>query len=314
MLFGKYQFSNIFINDAILPPYKGSTFRGGFGHALKHVTCARTNPSCETCMLVKQCVYVKLFEPKLLKKYLPDVKQMSTIPTPFVIEPPSNPDTNFFPHDAFIFHLLLFGEANQYLPYFIYAFDQMGKKGIGKYIDHQHGQFKLQAVKCRDTLLYENGKMITDSIVDIETLTINHTLENTHHISAIKLMIDTPLRFKINRKLSNELTFEQLTRVMLRRISFLLATYGSGNPHLDYSGIIERAKSVRTTTNHLKWHSWRRYSSRQDRDMDMGGLLGSIIYEGKLDEFMPLIHFCSKVHIGKQTTFGLGNIRCEIIN
>lgn len=239
MLFGKYQFSNIFINDAILPPYKGSTFRGGFGHALKHVTCARTNPSCETCMLVKQCVYVKLFEPKLLKKYLPDVKQMSTIPTPFVIEPPSNPDTNFFPHDAFIFHLLLFGEANQYLPYFIYAFDQMGKKGIGKYIDDQHGQFKLQAVKCGDTLLYENEKMITDSIVDIETLTINHTLENTHQISAIKLMIDTPLRFKINRKLSKELTFEQLTRVMLRRISFLLATYGSGNPHLDYSGIIE---------------------------------------------------------------------------
>jgi hypothetical protein len=47
--------------------------------------------------------------------------------------------------------------------------------------------------------------------------------------------------------------------------------------------------------------------------MLMGGMIGSIIYEGKIDEYMPLIDFCSKVHLGKQTAFGLGKIKAERI-
>ena len=34
-------------------------------------------------------------------------------------------------------------------------------------------------------------------------------------------------------------------------------------------------------------------------------------YEGKIGEFMPLINFCTKTHLGKQTAFGLGLIRAE---
>ncbi|KPA13720.1 CRISPR-associated protein Cas6 domain containing protein [Candidatus Magnetomorum sp. HK-1] len=98
---------------------------------------------------------------------------------------------------------------------------------------------------------------------------------------------------------------------MLRRISFLLSSYGSGNPNLNYTEIIQRAKSVKMIDNNLKWYNWSRYSERQDRKMKMGGLIGSVIYEGNLEEFIPFIQFCSKVHIGKQTTFGLGKIRWQ---
>ena len=40
MLYGKYRFSCRLENDAVLPFYKGSTFRGVFGIALKKVVCA----------------------------------------------------------------------------------------------------------------------------------------------------------------------------------------------------------------------------------------------------------------------------------
>jgi len=39
LLYGKYAFSCILLDDAHLPPFKGSTFRGVFGHALKKVVC-----------------------------------------------------------------------------------------------------------------------------------------------------------------------------------------------------------------------------------------------------------------------------------
>jgi len=35
MIYGKYQFLCRLENEAILPYYKGSTFRGVFGHAMK---------------------------------------------------------------------------------------------------------------------------------------------------------------------------------------------------------------------------------------------------------------------------------------
>ena len=42
--------------------------------------------------------------------------------------------------------------------------------------------------------------------------------------------------------------------------------------------------------------------------MLMGGMVGNVTYSGDLAEFLPLIRFCEKTHLGKQTSFGLGKI------
>ncbi len=118
MLFGEYNFNVVLEDDAILPPYKGSTFRGVFGHALKEVVCALKRQECPTCLLRGQCVYTQIFEtpPDSLESGRPSP------PHPFVIEPPATRRTHFLPGEAFNFRLLLFGQANQYLLYFVYAF------------------------------------------------------------------------------------------------------------------------------------------------------------------------------------------------
>jgi len=45
--------------------------------------------------------------------------------------------------------------------------------------------------------------------------------------------------------------------------------------------------------------------------MLMGGISGSITYSGDIGEFLPVLRICEEVHLGKQTTFGLGKIRIE---
>lgn len=62
MLFGRYQFTCRFTEDALLPPYKGSTFRGAFGGALKKVVCAVREKDCSRCLLAARCVYARVFE------------------------------------------------------------------------------------------------------------------------------------------------------------------------------------------------------------------------------------------------------------
>jgi len=59
MLYGKYLFSSVFEDDAVLPYYKGSTFRGVFGHALKKVVCALRRQDCYGCLLREKRKNVK---------------------------------------------------------------------------------------------------------------------------------------------------------------------------------------------------------------------------------------------------------------
>ena len=43
--------------------------------------------------------------------------------------------------------------------------------------------------------------------------------------------------------------------------------------------------------------------------MLMGGMLGYAAYEGDINEFLPFLKAGEKLHLGKQTTFGLGKIK-----
>jgi CRISPR/Cas system endoribonuclease Cas6 (RAMP superfamily) len=42
--------------------------------------------------------------------------------------------------------------------------------------------------------------------------------------------------------------------------------------------------------------------------MLLGGMLGQITYHGKIGTYLPLLEIARQVHIGKQTSFGLGQI------
>lgn len=51
MLYGNYRFNCRFKSEALLPEYKGSTFRGVFGRALKDVVCVSRNNDCPKCLV-----------------------------------------------------------------------------------------------------------------------------------------------------------------------------------------------------------------------------------------------------------------------
>ncbi len=294
---GNYKFTCRFETQAILPPIKGSTFRGVFGRALKRVVCALRLQQCDDCMLREQCLYTTAFE-------------MNTLPHPFVIEPPLTTKTDFSKGDGFDFNLLLFGPMNEKLPYFIYAFKEMGRVGIGRRVNGQRGNFALQEVKCDYGVIYDarEEKIILPNLQG----TVIPKLGNfTGDKTIIKVNLITPLRLKYKNHLAPDLPFHVLIRAALRRLSSLYKAYGEGEPELDYTGLVRRAEEVNIIQNNISWFDWRRYSFRQERAMFMGGLVGSVTYEGDLAPYIPLLDLCQQVHVGKQTAFGLGKIEVE---
>jgi len=313
MLYAKFYFHGVFSSEAVLPPFKGSTFRGSFGKALKAVVCALRRENCQTCLLADRCLYSTVFE----NVRRPEEATGPSPVHPFVIEPPLTAQTHLSVGDPFDFGLLLFGRATEYLPYFLYAFEEMGRVGIGARLRDGRGKFRLSQVTYEGKSVYDSGtgKLTTGTT---ETLELENIPRKVAAPTTVTISLETPLRLKHNNRLHAELPFHVLVRAALRRVSTLNRLYGDGEPDLDYRGLVARAQQVRTSKSTIRWLDVRRYSNRQQDSMLVGGMIGDITYEGELAEFLPLIKYCEKVHLGKATTFGLGKIkvresRCEML-
>lgn len=307
MLIGRYEFSCTLLDNALLPPYKGSTFRGAFGGALKRAVCVAKQQECPTCLLGSRCVYAQTFESGSRASENNSVK--ASPPVPYVIEPPLNTRTRFSAGSPFDFSLLLFGNANEALPYFVYAFEIMGESGIGKKLQGQRGRFTLNSVKNAGTVIYDaaSKKLKTPVTLDVTVDPAPQSLD----CSTVRVNLLTPLRLKHHNALSSELPFHMLVRAMLRRISGLFEQFGDGEPLLDYRGLVSSAQDIAIESSSLRWHDWERYSNRQEQAMMMGGLIGSVTYRGPLAPYLPLLHLCKDLHIGKQSSFGLGSFDYE---
>ncbi|MEK7750201.1 MAG: CRISPR system precrRNA processing endoribonuclease RAMP protein Cas6 [Planctomycetota bacterium] len=70
--------------------------------------------------------------------------------------------------------------------------------------------------------------------------------------------------------------------------------------------LIEKARAVNQKKSDIHWYDWKRYSTRQEEWMSLGGVTGTVSYEGDISDFMLLLKLGEYVHVGKGTSFGLG--------
>ena len=230
------------------------------------------------------------------------------VPHPFVIEPPPETATSYRPGDSLECGLLLFGEVNRMLPYFIHALEEMGRIGIGRRGGNgRTGLFRLMEVSSHGATIYSavDGRLHAEEATEDLDLAPRGVGANP---GLVRVNLETPLRFKREGRLSDGLPFETLVRLMLRRASSLMEAFGEGEPDLDYRGLVARAGAVAAGPCEIRWTDWERYSNRQKQRMQLGGVTGEVTYRGDLAEFIPLLEFCEKTHIGKQTSFGLGKV------
>jgi len=298
-----------------LPPYKGSTFRGGFGVAFRRVVCALKKTDCSECMLKTSCIYAYVFETE------PDEQihvfgRVRSIPRPFVLEPPLEQKTLYQPGENLIFNLVLIGKAIEFLPYFIYTFDSLGNIGIGK----GRGKFTLERVVQlpHGELLYtKETATLKKPYLEIINLDESNNVEtNELRQENLKLSFLTPTRIKYQRRYTIKLEFHILMRQVLRRLFLLWYFHCDGKTQQalpqHHKQILPLATQVHIQKNNLTWFDWERYSHRQKQKIKLGGFVGEITYRGVLKPFLPYLKAAEVLHIGKGTTFGLGKFRIEV--
>jgi len=147
-----YEFTLKAEDEIHLPAYKGSAFRGGFGAAFRKVVCALRRTECGACLLRLRCPYAYIFE--TFPDRQTEVLRAGThekAPHPFVIEPPLEQTRVYEPGQSLSFNLILIGRGNDYLPYFVYAFEELGKMGIGR----GRGRYRLERIEINNEQIYE---------------------------------------------------------------------------------------------------------------------------------------------------------------
>src|SRR3990167_8020011 len=129
-----------------LPPYKGSTLRGGFGVAFKDTVCVMDHRDCNRCILRFKCAYPYIFDTPVPEDST-RMRKYQTVPHPFVIEPPLESRQLYKPNEPLTFGLTLIGKAVEYLPYFIYTFERLGRDRKSTRLNSSHSQISY-AVFC----------------------------------------------------------------------------------------------------------------------------------------------------------------------
>lgn len=313
--FAKFEIALQSQSEAILPALIGSTLRGAFGHALKAISCCVQHQNCSRCLLSDVCNYTTIFEPTSHSK-------LKDIPRPFIFEPPVPPLTSEISENKTLkirvpengkisFGLILLGDAIDKLPYFIYAFELMARHGFG--INRQPFSisevFQIDATDKRNLIYTPKMEMIMPfQKNDLFELTAKR-IEDFGTSNTLKIRLQTPLRIRQNGLLLEKLDFAEFFKRCSLRLKFLSESYGCAFEY-DYRSLIEKAEKIKLISARVWQHESSRRSNRQDKKLEMDGLLGELVYESKdLFAFMPFIAACEILHIGSASSLGLGKFQ-----
>lgn len=319
MQYSNYTIHCRFLEEGTLSVFKGSALRGAFGHALKRAVCTVREKECSLCILHGQCLFAKFYT----EQKDSGNGKMASIPHPYIIEPPQNPKRVYVKGEEFSFSLILLGSIYEKLPFMVYAFELMGSKGIGRANTEEpkNTPFEIIGIQaCHiqgKPQIYDTAKkqllgIPQPSVLENPVFDFVDKTDNLSKNQELTVFLETPLRYKADNVFHFGLDFEALFRLMARRVSVVFREFGGKEPEIPYAALLQKAKNITTAQSGIVWKDQNRYSARQRQALKIGGLEGQITFRGDFADFVPLLDLAILLHLGKQTSFGLGKIRYEL--
>jgi hypothetical protein len=234
------------------------------------------------------------------------IEGMSDAPHPMVFRPPLSSKRLYEPGESFECEVILIGEAVRFLPQVICAFEDFGKRGLGK----EKGGFTLQRasalVEGNWAPIYSRNVPQLNELPWTLTGAGQRAAQSDCAVYRVEVCFETPLRIKSRGGITDELTFELLMKNLLRRIQILDQLHCSGGIRMNHEKLLLLAAHVRPVSENLWWVEWGRFSQRKNMNIQLGGLIGTMVFEGELSGFLPYLELGELLHVGKGTAYGMG--------
>ncbi|MDR3600308.1 MAG: CRISPR system precrRNA processing endoribonuclease RAMP protein Cas6 [Desulfosporosinus sp.] len=275
--------SLVSLKTAILPAYLGSTLRGAVGQALY----------CDSL------AYNYLYNNRSLSNGRQD------IPNPYLIIPPEINRSAFRPGEELCFYVILLGEAAQYTQPLV---NSLQKKRLGLGALRYPFELKKITHDQDQRVIWENGSFYKAAVRSVVL-----PYRSLPDVKKVTIRTRTPLRVRRDGALLETIDFMTIIRNITHRLEAIAARYGGWVDSLEAARIQALSAQVAMIQNHLKLKPITRYSNRIGEKMDFSGLTGSMQLQGELTPFVPWLYAAQALHIGRNTTFGMGRIEVEFI-
>lgn len=279
--------------------------RGAFGEIFRRIACLPQCRSASICEHRADCPYARIFEPVASK---PGPSGLNDWPRPFIFRASHLDDRTFVAGQSFYFDLNVFDTATTSSTYFILAFAQLARDGLGP------GRRNVELVSV--TRLNEQGKpappIYQDGSIHAQpdqgplTLDLEQSLDTVSHLT---IRFVTPTELKSGHQLAERPEFAIVAARARDRISTLRELYGPGPLSIDFRQFGERAAQVKMTRCEIRSIEVHRRSSRTGQTHSLGGFVGEADYAGELTEFIPYLRAAQWTGIGRQTVWGKGQIQ-----
>ena len=290
------------IDTVRLPRYnKGNILRGALGRSLRDLVCPYPEGDCATCT-AGSCVYRSFFN-SLNPGQKGRLSGNRDIPRPFVFNPPLDPKTVYSPGQEISFGMVIFGRAIDFLPFLIAALDRAADRGFGA----GRGRAVIERVVQADPVTGARHELVScDGVVrpGTDIFFTGDSFTGTEE-SRVRVNFLTPAVIKDGGRLLQRPGFAAIVRRLRDRYSTLSWFYGGREPDIDFSTFADAAEQVRAVKSDLVFVNSSRRAHSSNRQ-DLSGFVGSVLYEGPLGQYMPLLKYGQYMHVGKAAVLGNG--------
>ena len=259
-------------------------------------------------MCVRPARMREIFEPQAARGEGPS--GLADWPRPFVFRAAHLDGRTIRQGEAFHFDVHIFDVRDPALPYFVLAFAQLAREGLGP----GRGLAELAAVdqldlsgrtvaRVFDGEQFQMGELAAPNAVDLSETPGRvrprpGAIRNAHGTQDASTQVADRPEFGI------------LFGRLRDRISTLRGLYGAGPLEIDFRAMGERAALVRMTRCELKRTDVDRLSSRTGPAASpWAGSWGRRSTKGELGEFLPYLQLGKWAGVGRQTVWGKGEVQ-----
>ena len=297
----RFRFEVTALEDIPFPQFRGSTFRGAFGTALKDT--------------VEPQIYYDIFESYNASE-IPDPDMSSSLPNPYLFET-SDFSGKVEQGHTFEIGFSLFGRRMRYVEECVNAIARASEHGFS--YERKKSQIsRIYQVYAdgSEKLLYDGRHIIITSQLD-KHFTVNYPTG----IKCVELEFLTPTRIMKNNLplMPGNFNLHDFFSVLITRINLIYHLYAfhpfEDDHNSDFKFYEEKIKSLRIYSNQLKVMECARYSNRQQKHVNLTGITGRIIITGKnLDDLIRYLIAGQYLHVGHAAVMGLGQYKIRFLD
>jgi len=294
-----------FLGEGIVSAFWGPTLRGGFGAALRQIACSLRRTSCAECPLSSACAYGYLFETPITPSDT-IMRKYTHAPHPFVFEPPLGQAQGTRSSATASISMVLVGRSIHYSPYILLALQELGQRGLGR----EHVPFEVgELVDEAGSALFRKAEGTHLAPLTATELPLE---PGSPASSSFSIHFDTPVRIQAGGRVVRSPSLLDIVSNLSRRLFLLHHFHDDTTAPVASEPFLEAARAATLVESDLCWIDRKRYSTRQQRSVPLGGSLGSVTYHGDVGILEPLLRAGEYVHVGKNATFGLGKLRLTV--